>query len=311
MKDKAKKLLNRVPGLYRTVSAAYRSLGVVQGVAYVVERAPKIMMGQRPIVVGYASEPRPRWGYGQPAHAGLAAVIEAQRPQYERRLNEFGALRAAIEAIPVSSSPDSGEPSWENSFFSGIDAVALYGMIATHRPKRYFEIGSGNSTKLARRAIRDQGLSTTILSIDPHPQASIDALCDTVMRQRLEEVDLALFDQLEAGDILFFDGSHYAFTNSDVVVLWLELLPRIKPGVLIHIHDIFLPYDYPEEWVERYYTEQYLLAVALLAPRRAFDVAFPNQFVMQDGALRGLAEEKIGPRISGSAASFWLTARGS
>jgi hypothetical protein len=308
MKNRAKTLLAGVPGLYRTASAAYRSLDVVQGMLDVAKRADDIMMGARPIVVSYGGVPRPRWGHGTPPHAGLAAVLERGRARYADVIRACAPFRAAMEAIPLASA-DPSEPSWENGYFSGLDAAALYGLLAARRPRRYLEIGSGNSTRLARRAIRDQGLETTITSIDPYPRAEIDALCDTAIRQPLEDADLGAFERLERGDVLFFDGSHHAFMNSDVVVLFLDILPRLAPGVLVHIHDIFLPYDYPPDWAMRYYTEQYLLAVALLAPAHAFEVLLPAQFVARDAALSKLVEQELGPRAMTSAQSFWLETR--
>ena len=93
----------------------------------------------------------------------------------------------------------------------------------------------------------------------------MDAVCDTVIRQPLETLDTAgIIENLQAGDILFVDGSHRCFTNSDVTVVFLEILPRLQPGVLVHFHDILLPYDYPPAWSRRYYSEQYLLACWLL-----------------------------------------------
>jgi hypothetical protein len=243
------------------------------------------MMGARPIVVGYSSVPRPRWGYGLPGHARLHALIDQNRSQYKELIRAFGGQRAALEAIPDSSPAEGPEPSWSNSFFSGLDAVALYGLMALHKPRRYFEIGSGFSTRLARRAVRDLSLPTTVLSIDPSPQSAIDALCDTVIRQPLEDVNVEVFDQL---------------------VLWMDILPRLKPGVLVQIHDIFLPYDYPPGWLDRYYSEQYLLAVALLNPSVAMEVVFPVAFVGEDPELSALVDQTIGPRGAGSGASFWL-----
>jgi hypothetical protein len=309
MKNRAKNLLAGVPGLYRTASAAYRSLDVVQGMLDVAKRADDIMMGSRPIVVSYGGVPRPRWGYGTPAHPGLLAALERGRARYADVVRACAPFRAAMERIPLAAT-EPGEPSWENGYFTGLDAAALYGLLASRRPRRYLEIGSGNSTKLARRCIRDQGLATTITSIDPHPRAEIDALCDTAIRQPLEDADLGVFERLEPGDVLFFDGSHHAFMCSDVVVLWLDILPRLAPGVLVHIHDIFLPYDYPPDWANRYYTEQYLLAVALLAPAQAFDVLLPAQFVARDGALAKLVADELGPRATTTAQSFWLETRG-
>jgi hypothetical protein len=97
--------------------------------------------------------------------------------------------------------------------------------------------------------------------------------------------------------------------NSDVVTLWLDILPRLKPGVFVHIHDIFLPYDYPSDWIERHYTEQYLLAVALLAPGSAFDVVFASQFAVRDAELSRSVRDAIGWRSDGEASSFWLRTR--
>jgi hypothetical protein len=303
LKEQAKQLLNRAPALYRPISAVYRSGAVARSLQYVVAQRSRIMMGSYPVLIAYPGELSPRWPNGHPR---LAEVIGAGRAEYERLITEFGRFRRPIEAIEEHAPADGPEPTWTNSFLTGIDAVALYGVLSTFRPRRYLEIGSGNSTKFARRAIRDQGLPTTIASIDPSPQAAVDALCDSVVRQRLEDTDLSVFDQLQAGDVLFFDGSHHAFMSSDVVVFFLEILPRLAPGVIVHIHDIFLPYDYPSSWSDRYYSEQYLLAVALLASQRAFEVLFPAHFVERDPELSRRIVEACGPRASGSSGSFWL-----
>lgn len=140
-----------------------------------------------------------------------------------------------------------------------MDSVAIYGFISENKPVRYYEIGSGNSTKFAKQAIKDYKLQTRILSIDPNPRAEIDSICDQVVRKPLEEVNLNIFEDLEAGDVLFIDNSHRSFMNSDVTVVFLEILPRLKPGVFVEFHDIYLPFDYPQEWDTRYYNEQYLL----------------------------------------------------
>lgn len=103
----------------------------------------------------------------------------------------------------------------------------------------------------------------------------MDVLCDRVIRQPLEDVDGKLFDELESGDMLFIDNSHRVFQNSDVTVFFLEILPRLKPGITVHIHDIFLPFDYPPSWYDRHYSEQYLLAAFLLANYDKIDILLP------------------------------------
>lgn len=308
-RDTAKTLLSGMPSAYRLASITYRSSAVARGMAYLAKRATPLMMGARPIVIVYSSEPRPRWVPGVAAHPGLSDLLNGRRRDFEERVGQIATFRPFLERIAEAVNYGDPEPSWINGFFGGLDAASLYAFVASGRPKRYFEVGSGNSTKFARRAIRDHALATTITSIDPAPRWDIDTLCDRVIRQPLEDVDVTLFDELEAGDVLFFDGSHHAFMNSDVVAFWLDILPRLKPGVLVHIHDIFLPYDYPNDWVERHYTEQYLLAVALLAPGSAFDVVFASQFAVRDPELSGRVRNAIGFRADGEASSFWLRTR--
>ena len=115
------------------------------------------------------------------------------------------------------------------------------------------------------RARRDGGLSTHLTSIDPAPRAEIDALCDEVIRAPLEGADLGILGRLQPGDMLFFDGSHRVFMNADTVAFFLDVLPALPPGVIVGVHDIRLPDDYPPEFAERWYSEQYLLACWLLA----------------------------------------------
>ena len=117
---------------------------------------------------------------------------------------------------------------------------------------------------VASRAIRSGDLPTMISSIDPHPHAAIDALCQRKIRAPLEDWEVAVFDELGPGDILFFDGSHQVFMNSDVTVFFLQIIPRLKSGVMVHVHDIFLPADYPPDWNQSLFAEQYLLAATML-----------------------------------------------
>jgi hypothetical protein len=179
------------------------------------------------------------------------------------------------------------------------------------RPRQYVEIGSGNSARFARRAIRDQCLRTQITSIDPNPRDAVECICDFCVRTPLEDVDLNFFQDLQAGDIVFFDGSHRILTNSDVAVFFLEVFPYLKPGVLVQIHDIHLPCDYPAEWSYRFYSEQYLLAALLLSKTSSFRVLLPNAFISHDDKLKAVLEPlwkdpsmKHAEHYGGS---FWIT----
>jgi hypothetical protein len=225
-------------------------------------------------------EMRRRWTEVRP-HAGLSAMIAARKNHYTETLKNFVTEAEMMANIAMKSPPDSLEPSWDNIFTSGLDSISLYAYVKHLKPKLYLEIGSGNSTMFVRRAIRDHGLSTRIHSIDPQPRVGIDAICDDVIRHRLERLDTRiLFSQLTAGDILFFDGSHRAFQNTDVTVFFTEVMPMLPAGVLVCVHDIYLPADYSNAMLGRFYSEQYLLACWLLADRgQKFSIELPVHWV--------------------------------
>lgn len=264
-----------------------------------------------PVFLDYDVEERYRFGYDRPPHPELYALIDAGRAQYATLLEGFLELAehlAAIPSGPEEAAPHS--PSWVNDWFGGLDGVALYGLLVGNEPRRFVEVGSGNSTKFARRAIGDYGLPTQLTSIDPAPRAEIDGLCDEVVREKLEDLDLALFDELGANDILFVDGSHRAFMNTDVTVFFLEILPRLQPGVLVEIHDVMLPNDYPAAWAGRFYSEQYLLAAFLLGGGRGAEIVFPSAFVSGDPELSKILTPLWNdPRMvttNAHGSSFWM-----
>jgi hypothetical protein len=237
----------------------------------------------------YPVSPRPRWGFDRPAHPRITQQLEKSRANYEASIDDLNRNRDALYAIPDAQVPGTTNPFWNNIWFSCLDGASLVSFMLARSPKTYLEIGSGHSTLFARHAINWGKLSTTVVSVDPKPRAEIDALCDQTIRQPLEQVPLDTFDRLGAGDILFFDGTHRVFTNSDTTAFFLDVIPRLRPGILVHIHDIFLPWDYPAEWNNRYYSEQYLLGAMLLCGTPPFRVVLPNFFACKD--------EQLGPKI--------------
>ena len=248
------------------------------------------LTGNRVLQLDYPAGSKPRYTPESAAHPELLPWFQAHAPACQATLRVIHEYRTDLERIPRDAA-DSLAPYWKNKWFSGLDAMTLYGIVASRRPRRITEVGSGNSTKFAARAIRDHRLETTIVSIDPRPRAEIDQLCDRIVRSRAEKVDVALFDDLAAGDILFIDSSHRVYTGSDVTMLFLEVVPRLRPGVILHIHDVFLPWDYPAEWTSRYYSEQYLLASLLLAQPARFRLLMSSAFVSYDSELRREASE--------------------
>jgi hypothetical protein len=250
---------------------------------------------------------RPRYGYGRPPHGRLNALLAEQSGAFADRIQTFAAYTDALLAIEEAA--DHGtEPFWCNDYLTGLDAISLYCHLRQRAPARYVEIGSGHSTTFARRAIRDGGLPTTITSIDPDPRAKIDAICDRVLRQPLEDLDLRLFTELDQGDIVFCDSSHRVFMNSDVTTFFLDVLPELPAGVFVGIHDIYLPDDYPPRWANRYRSEQYLLAALLLAEPDWLTPQLPCYFLHTHG-LDKLLDPRLddGSRLGArEPTTFWL-----
>jgi hypothetical protein len=277
---------------------------------YILYNVPRLLKGYYPIFLDYPFQPRPRYGYGKPPHAGLYALLSQGKEDYRQTLRSFLPLEPGLLRIPLQAPRESTEPCWINNWLEGMDTLALYSFLALRKPVRYIEVGSGYSTRVARRAIGDHSSATRLTSVDPKPRAEIDSICDRVIRQPLEELDLALFDELQQGDILFVDGSHRSFMNSDVTVFFLDILPRLRPGVLTHIHDIDLPYDYVPEHAEWYYSEQYLLAASLLAGHRGYRIVLPNAFVSQEpDVMQVLGAFWSRPELAGvpqKGVSFWI-----
>jgi hypothetical protein len=180
----------------------------------------------------YQYNPRPRYGHGKPAHPLLYEIIDRQRAHYEKLLNDFLTYSDNIQSIRkiAENGQQTEEPVWNNEFLPGLDIIGIYGMLSFYRPIRYIEIGSGNSTKVARKAIREQHLQTEIISIDPYPRADIVKISDKIIRQPFENLEDNGFivDALQENDILFIENSHRVFPNSDAALCFLELLPNLK-----------------------------------------------------------------------------------
>lgn len=158
-----------------------------------------------------------------------------------------------------------------NETFESGDAEYWYGTIRFRKPSRIIEIGSGHSTLMARRAIRknqedDPNYRCTHVCIEPYEASWLEKAGVTVVRKKVEDVGTGLFSELGENDILFIDSSHMIRPQGDVLFEYLELLPSLRKGVLVHIHDIFSPRDYLPEWVIEevwFWNEQYLLEAFL------------------------------------------------
>jgi hypothetical protein len=159
----------------------------------------------------------------------------------------------------------------DNGAFESGDAEYWYNLIRLKKPKRIIEVGSGFSTRMARRALEankreDQQYSCEHILIEPYEHQWLEELGVQVIREKVENSDMRMFEKLEANDILFIDSSHIIRPRGDVLFEYLEILPSLNVGVIVHIHDIFSPKDYPAEWVVdkvRFWNEQYMLEAFL------------------------------------------------
>jgi hypothetical protein len=201
-----------------------------------------------------------------------------------------------------------------NGSYESVDANLLYAILRHLRPRRVYELGSGVSSHvidLASVANEHDGkpLEHTIFDPFPYQNGTMGpVLRATAHAVRTEDLDPSRFDALQAGDVLFVDTTHTVRTGGDVTHIFLEILPRLVPGVTVHVHDIFLPYEYPKDWVvddRRAWAEQYLLQ-AFLAFNDAFEVMMPNYAVaraapdMLKGIIQTFDPQSVRP------GGFWI-----
>jgi len=199
-----------------------------------------------------------------------------------------------------------------NTQFSWLDARTLFAVLRHYRPRRMIEVGSGYSSLLTADVnVRFLGGTVDFHCIEPYPrpflQRSVPGINEVIVR-RVQDVDRSMFSTLREGDVLFIDSSHVSKTGSDVNYLYLDVLPRLAPGVLVHIHDIFLPREYPKPWVVeegRSWNEQYLVQ-AFLMFNSAFEVVFGSNYAAI--RLPERVAEVLGGRIFGGG-SLWLQRR--
>jgi predicted O-methyltransferase YrrM len=247
--------------------------------------------------------------------AGLVGAGHFERPVFPVPAQFLACdptrLLAAVRQHEVrlarfASGGDAGQYTYGNPYFTSPDAEVLYAMVQLHRPRQIVEIGSGYSTQLFRAAIEDAGLDTRLTSIDPAPRREIERDAHEIIRRKIEESDFAAFHRtLRPNDFLFIDSSHEQKAGNDVLLLLLNILPFLTPGVIVHLHDIFLPYEYPKAWIveQRWnWTEQYLVQ-ALLQGSSEFEVLWAGHDLQRTHA----GFERHFPNSRGAAAcSLWL-----
>jgi hypothetical protein len=240
---------------------------------------------------------------------GIAFDLPGQLGRLKHLHSRFGAelrqLGAEAEGIYL-----------RNPYFSGLDAALYYAIVRDLKPARIFEVGAGYSTRIAARALAAnarEGRDGAITVIEPYPEARLTeaGIEMRLVQERVEDLDPATFGVLDRGDILFIDSSHVLRCGGDVAAELLEILPRLKPGVWVHIHDIFFPFDYPADWVigQRIaFNEQYAVE-AFLTFNDRFTVRFSNCWLATDYP-EAAAELDPAGGAGAKPASLWLTRTG-
>jgi predicted O-methyltransferase YrrM len=215
---------------------------------------------------------------------GVAWDIDSQLQFVSEQLGPF--LPELAAPLDPPGLPDNGYH-YRNEFFNALDADVLYAVVRWLRPSRIVEVGSGYSTLVIEAALRRSALDggpgqgRLIHEVyDPHPSAVLGPVLDrlTLRPTAAEEIDLGVFSSLQAGDLLFIDTTHAVRPGGDVVRLLLEVVPQLAPGVVVQIHDVFRPYEYPRELGERFgaYWQEHHLVQALLAFNTEFQILCAN-----------------------------------
>jgi len=201
----------------------------------------------------------------------------------------------------------------QNSQFTWLDARALFVLLRAWRPARVIEVGSGYSSLLIADVNRRFfGSAIELTCIEPYPRAFLRGVegISRIIERPVQQVAMDEFRALQAGDILFIDSSHVAKTGSDVNHLLFEVVPLLAAGVHVHVHDIFLPFDYPADWVlvqNRSWNEQYMLRALLMYASSTLRVDFGSSYAFhrfRELVIAALAHPK-GHGFAGG--SLWFT----
>ncbi|EDP62870.1 hypothetical protein BAL199_10952 [alpha proteobacterium BAL199] len=207
----------------------------------------------------YAASVAPPDGYPE-----LDALFVEALPRFRDVLDAIDRYGEIVDRFNDAEPPS---PRWQQDWFPGLDGAAAYALVRETRPNRIVEVGSGHSTRFLARAVLDAALTTEIVCIDPAPRADISGLAEIMplrlTRRTLQDTGIDNLPALNPGDILFIDSSHLALPGTDVDLLFGRVLPRLPAGVLVHVHDVFLPDRYPESWEWRGYAEQMVVAAWL------------------------------------------------
>lgn len=245
----------------------------------------------RIIVLDYPVKAKPLYSFNKP-HKQLFEQIAKSDNEFHRLLQSSLKYKTNLQQIKDSSvETNETEPTWNNNYVPALDIIMLYTILKEFTPRQYIEIGSGTTTKTANKARKENNLAFSITCIDPFPRQPIKEIAEKWIDKNIQDVSLDIFQNLSKNDIVFFDGTHTVLPNSDSTWFFLEILPVLPKGVIIEVHDIYLPYDYPQFMCDRYYSENYVLGAVLLANPEKYEIICPNFYISEQKHLAKTIEE--------------------
>ncbi len=242
----------------------------------------------------------------RPPYPAAEAHLRARQDEFLKVLGWIGEFAADLARIGDDPPP---APRWTQSWFPALDAALAYTLVRKLAPQRIVEVGAGHSTRFLARAVADGGLATRITAVDPAPRAALAGLDIELKRATLQQAGLEPFAGLAAGDFLMIDSSHILMPGSDVDFLLNRVLPSLPAGVLVHVHDVFLPDDYPAHWAWRGYNEQ--LGILPLILEGGWEAVFASRYVAtrMAGALAASAAGALPRALGALDSSLWLKTR--
>jgi predicted O-methyltransferase YrrM len=304
----------------RFIRGILRRLPITRGVMQQVVALQRQVHQQGFYPAGHYHSPIPappdvETGLQAVAHAGAEpAGIDLNHAGQALLLDQFEQYYADL---PFPEHPAAGfRFHFDNDWFSYADAIFLYAFLRRERPARIVEVGSGFSSAVMLDTIdRFFEQPPRLTFIEPYPER-LESLLSTrdvestqLLPRRVQDVDASIFAKLAAGDLLFIDSSHVVKCGSDLHTLLFDVLPRLAPGVLVHFHDVFYPFEYPRDWLAqgRYWNEIYFLR-AFLSFNSDWEICFFNSYVQ--AAFRERLQERMPLCLRNPGGSLYIRRRG-
>lgn len=280
MKQKIKNFINKLPHIRNIVNE--------------LEKANQVLAVQPNYPIGHFYSPivsaEEIKQYEQTIFARVSKTIQGIDLNEVNQLDLLHKLSTFYSELPFKDKQSKElRYYFDNAFYSYSDAIFLYSMIRNFKPKSIIEVGSGFSSAVmldTNELFFDGKINLTF--VEPYPDRLFglfkekDKISTKTLVNKVQDVDMKIFETLEANDILFIDSTHVSKTGSDVNKIIFEILPMLKSGVIIHVHDIFYPFEYPKDWVLGWkgfgWNEAYLLK-AFLMYNTQFSILFFNTYL--------------------------------